>query len=643
MNQHVKTILVWVVILVALVVVIRFFSQGARAQSTLTQTEFYGRLDDGQVAEVTITGDEFGYQIEGKLKDGTAFTTYTVKDEKLLARMREKGVSIRAERPRDGTFLVSLLSWAPMLLFIGVWIFFMRQMQSGGNKALSFGKSRAKLLTPSGKKVTFADVAGCEEAKEELQEIIEFLKDPQRFQRLGGKIPKGVLLMGPPGTGKTLLARAIAGEANVPFFSISGSDFVEMFVGVGASRVRDLFEQGKKNAPCIIFIDEIDAVGRHRGAGLGGGHDEREQTLNQLLVEMDGFESNDGVILIAATNRPDVLDPALLRPGRFDRRVVVGRPDVRGREEILRVHAKRIALGEDVDLSVIARGTPGFSGADLANLVNEAALLAARRGKKKVEAEDFDVAKDKVMMGVERRSLIISEEEKRNTAYHEAGHALVAFLEPHADPLHKVTIIPRGMALGVTQQLPEDDKHTYTKEYLLATLSVMMGGRAAEELFMGHQTTGAGNDIERATEVARKMVCEWGMSEKIGPLTFGKRDEQIFLGREIARHRDYSEATAIEIDREVRRIVTEAYERARNLLEENRDALVRLAEALLEREVLDAEQIRILVEGGTLPEVEDSPGGGLGAVARAEEAPADAAREDEEPGALPGDPAPQPS
>jgi len=642
-NQHVKTILVWVVILVALVVVIRFFSQGPQARTVISQTEFYDRLDDGQVTEVRITGDEFGYQIEGKLKDGTAFSTYTVKDEKLLAELREKGVTVEAERPRDGTFLVSLLSWAPMLLFIGVWIFFMRQMQSGGNKALSFGKSRAKLLTPSSKKVTFADVAGCEEAKEELQEIIEFLKDPQRFQRLGGKIPKGVLLMGPPGTGKTLLARAIAGEANVPFFSISGSDFVEMFVGVGASRVRDLFEQGKKNAPCIIFIDEIDAVGRHRGAGLGGGHDEREQTLNQLLVEMDGFESNDGVILIAATNRPDVLDPALLRPGRFDRRVVVGRPDVRGREEILLVHAKRIVLGGDVDLSVIARGTPGFSGADLANLVNEAALLAARKGKKKVEAEDFEIAKDKVIMGVERRSLIISEEEKRNTAYHEAGHALVAFLEPHADPLHKVTIIPRGMALGVTQQLPEDDKHTYTKEYLLATLSVMMGGRAAEEMFMGHQTTGAGNDIERATELARKMVCEWGMSEKIGPLTFGKRDEQIFLGREIARHRDYSEATAIEIDREVRKIVTDAWERARSLLAENRDALVRLAEALLEREVLDAEQIRILVEGGTLPDIEETPGGGLGAEAATAGDTPEAAREDDEPGALPGDPAPQPS
>jgi len=646
-NQHVKTILVWVAILVALVVVIRFFSQGPQARTVISQTEFYKLLDQDEVAEVKITGDEFGYQIEGKLKSGadgvSAFSTYVVKDEKLLAELREKGVTVEAERPRDGTFLVSLLSWAPMLLFIGVWIFFMRQMQSGGNKALSFGKSRAKLLTPSGKKVTFADVAGCEEAKEELQEIIEFLKDPQRFQRLGGKIPKGVLLMGPPGTGKTLLARAIAGEANVPFFSISGSDFVEMFVGVGASRVRDLFEQGKKNAPCIIFIDEIDAVGRHRGAGLGGGHDEREQTLNQLLVEMDGFESNDGVILIAATNRPDVLDPALLRPGRFDRRVVVGRPDVRGREEILRVHAKRVVLGEDVDLSVIARGTPGFSGADLANLVNEAALLAARKGKKKVEAEDFEIAKDKVIMGVERRSLIISEEEKRNTAYHEAGHALVAFLEPHADPLHKVTIIPRGMALGVTQQLPEDDKHTYTKEYLLATLSVMMGGRAAEELFMGHQTTGAGNDIERATELARKMVCEWGMSEKIGPLTFGKRDEQIFLGREIARHRDYSEATAIEIDREVRKIVTEAYERATSLLEENRDALVRLAEALLEREVLDAEQIRILVEGGTLPDIEETPGGGVGAAAPAAEPAPEAAREDDEPGALPGDPAPQPS
>ncbi len=600
MNQHVKTILIWATIFIGLIVVIKFFSTPSETAEPLTQSALYEAVDQGRVQEITITGDAFGYQVDGKYKDGTAFSTYLVKDEKLIDRLREHGVSIKAEKPRDGTILVGILSWAPILLFIGIWIFFMRQMQTGGNKALSFGKSRAKLLTPQGKKITFRDVAGCEEAKQELLEIIDFLKDPQRFQRLGGKIPKGVLLMGPPGTGKTLLARAIAGEANVPFFSISGSDFVEMFVGVGASRVRDLFEQGKKNAPCIIFVDEIDAVGRHRGAGLGGGHDEREQTLNQLLVEMDGFESNDGVILIAATNRPDVLDPALLRPGRFDRRVVVGRPDVRGREEILRVHTEKIPLGE-VDLSVIARGTPGFSGADLANLVNEAALYAARLGKSAVGQDDFEIAKDKVMMGVERRSLLVSDEEKRNTAYHEAGHALIAHLEPCADPLHKVTIIPRGMALGVTQQLPEDDKHTHTRAYLEATLTVMMGGRVAEELFMEHMTTGAGNDIERATDLARRMVCEWGMSDKLGPLTFGKTDEQIFLGREIARHKDYSEQTAILIDQEVQRIVREAYDRATALLSEHREALVRLAEALLEREVLDADEIRRLVDGETLP------------------------------------------
>ncbi len=466
---------------------------------------------------------------------------------------------------------------------------------------MSFGKSRARLLTAQQKKATFKDVAGTDEAKEELQEIIEFLKDPQKFQKLGGRIPKGVLLVGPPGTGKTLLARAIAGEANVPFFSISGSDFVEMFVGVGASRVRDLFEQGKKNAPCIIFIDEIDAVGRHRGAGLGGGHDEREQTLNALLVEMDGFESNEGVILIAATNRPDVLDPALLRPGRFDRRVVVPRPDIKGREEILRVHTRKVPLAEDVDLSVIARGTPGFSGADLANLVNEAALWAARQSRKLVLMIDFEMSKDKVLMGVERKSMILSEEEKRNTAYHEAGHALVAAMTPGTDPLHKVMIIPRGMALGLTMQLPIDDKHTYTKTYLEGTLIVLMGGRSAEEIFLGHITTGAGNDIERATEIARKMVCDWGMSA-LGPLAFGKKEEAIFLGREIAQHRDYSEDTAIHIDQEVRRIVTAGYEGARTILENNRDTLERIAAALLEREVLDAVELKLLLENKPLPE-----------------------------------------
>jgi cell division protease FtsH len=497
------------------------------------------------------------------------------------------------------------------VLLLAFWIFMMRQMQSGGNKALSFGKSRARLHSSQQKKVTFKDVAGVEEAKEELQEIIEFLREPQRFQKLGGRIPKGVLLVGSPGTGKTLLARAIAGEANVPFFSISGSDFVEMFVGVGASRVRDLFEQGKKNAPCIIFIDEIDAVGRHRGAGLGGGHDEREQTLNQLLVEMDGFESNEGVILVAATNRPDVLDPALLRPGRFDRRVVVGRPDVKGREQILKVHTKKVPLADDVDLSTIARGTPGFAGADLANLVNEAALVAARQNRKVVTQFDFELAKDKVIMGVERKSLIISDEEKKNTAFHEAGHALVAALTPNADPLHKVTIIPRGMALGLTMQLPLDDKHCYNKEYLEAQLAILMGGRIAEEIFMHHITTGAGNDIERATDLARKMVCEWGMSE-LGPLSFGKREEQIFLGREIAQHRDYSESTAIRIDEQVKKLVEYGYQRARRIIEERADALERIALALLEREVLDGSEVRQLIEGetlATLPPAQKPPSG----------------------------------
>ena len=494
-----------------------------------------------------------------------------------------------------------LITWAPLLFIIAIWIFMLRQMQSGGNKALSFGKSRAKLLNNQQKRVTFKDVAGVEEAKEELQEIIEFLKEPQKFQKLGGRIPKGVLMMGPPGTGKTLLARAIAGEANVPFFSISGSDFVEMFVGVGASRVRDLFEQGKKNAPCIIFIDEIDAVGRHRGAGLGGGHDEREQTLNQLLVEMDGFESNDGVILIASTNRPDVLDPALLRPGRFDRRVVVSRPDVRGREGILKVHTRKIPLGEDVDISVIARGTPGFTGADLANLVNEAALNAARYNKKLVAMGDFELAKDKVLMGAERKSMVISNEEKRVTAYHEAGHTLVGLKVPNADPVHKVTIIPRGMALGVTQQLPEGDRHNYSQEYLLGQIAILMGGRIAEETFLGSITTGASNDIERATELARAMVCEYGMSE-MGPLTFGKKEEQIFLGREIAQHRDFSEDTAIKIDEQVKKIVTAQFERAKAIIEENRDTMIRLAECLLERESLDGVEIRRIVAGLPLDE-----------------------------------------
>jgi cell division protease FtsH len=511
--------------------------------------------------------------------------------------LRKQGVRIAARPVEQNPWYNVLLSWLPMLLFIGVWIFFMRQMQGGGAKALSFGKARARLLTEKQNRITFADVAGVEEAKEELEEIIEFLKDPQRFQKLGGRIPKGVLLMGPPGTGKTLLARAIAGEANVPFFSISGSDFVEMFVGVGASRVRDLFEQGKKHAPCIIFMDEIDAVGRHRGAGLGGGHDEREQTLNALLVEMDGFESNEGVILIAATNRPDVLDPALLRPGRFDRQVIVGRPDIRGREEILKVHVKKVPLGADVELSVLARGTPGFSGADLANLVNEAALLGARENKQFVEMKDFENAKDKVLMGVERKSLVVSEEERRTTAYHEAGHALVAKLIPGADPIHKVTIIPRGRALGVTLQLPIDEKYNYHREYLLNNIAILMGGRVAEEIVLGKISTGAGNDLERATELARKMVCEWGMSEKMGPLTFGKKEEMIFLGREIAQHQDYSEQTAQEIDQEVRRFVMDAYAYAKELLKARTEALHALAAALLEREVLEGPQIDGIVSG----------------------------------------------
>jgi cell division protease FtsH len=511
--------------------------------------------------------------------------------------LRDKNIKITARPPDQNPWYVNFFfSWGPIIFLVLVWIVFMRQMQMGGNKAMSFGKAKAKLVSDKAVKITFADVAGIEEAKTEVEEIIEFLKDPQKFSKLGGKIPKGVLLVGSPGTGKTLLAKAIAGEAGVPFFSISGSDFVEMFVGVGASRVRDLFEQAKKNAPCIIFIDEIDAVGRHRGAGLGGGHDEREQTLNALLVEMDGFEGNEGIIIIAATNRPDVLDPALLRPGRFDRQIVVPVPDVRGRNEILKVHTKNIPLAEDADLEKIARGTPGFSGADLANLVNEAALLAARKTKDKVDMSDFESAKDKVLMGVERRSMVLSDAEKKNTAYHEAGHALVAKLTPGTDPIHKVSIIPRGRALGVTQQLPIDDRYTYSRDYLEKTLNVLLGGRAAEEIALHHMTTGAGNDLERATDLARKMVTEWGMSEKLGPLTFGKKDEQIFLGREIAKHKDYSEKTAVDIDEEIKRIVTGAYERARKILEDNYDLLDALAHALLERETIEGHDIDKLIE-----------------------------------------------
>jgi cell division protease FtsH len=518
----------------------------------------------------------------------------------MLKSLESNNVSVTFKDGQGSNWPMWLFQFSPILLLGVLWFVMIRQMQTGGNKALSFGKSRARLLSMQQKKVTFKDVAGVDEAKEELREIIEFLREAQKFQKLGGRIPKGVLLVGHPGTGKTLLARAVAGEANVPFFSISGSDFVEMFVGVGASRVRDLFEQGKKNAPCIIFIDEIDAVGRHRGAGLGGGHDEREQTLNQLLVEMDGFESNEGVILIAATNRPDVLDPALLRPGRFDRRVVVPLPDVRGREEILRVHTRKIPLADDVDLSILARGTPGFSGAELSNMVNEAALNAARCNRKSVLMYDFELAKDKVLMGAERKSMLLTDEEKKVTAYHEAGHAIVAALMPHADPLHKVTIIPRGMALGVTMQLPETDKHNYTLDYLETRIAVMMGGRLAEEIFLNQMSTGAGSDIESATDMARKMVCEWGMSS-LGPLTFGKKDEQIFLGREIAQHRDFSEETAKQIDSEVRRFVNTGYENAKKLILENRDTLERIAQALLEREVLDAAELKMIIDGQQLP------------------------------------------
>ena len=573
------------------------FNKQYRREPEIIFSEFMGGVERGDVREVVIQG----HYIQGKYKNGEQFRTFEPDDPDLVKSLRAKGVKIAA-KPDDESpwYLVLLLNWLPMLLLIGVWIFFMRQMQVGGGKAMSFGKSRAKLLTENQHRVTFSDVAGVDEAKDDLQEIIAFLKEPKKFTRLGGRIPKGCLLVGAPGTGKTLLARAIAGEAGVPFFSISGSDFVEMFVGVGASRVRDLFVQGKKKAPCIIFIDEIDAVGRHRGAGFGGGNDEREQTLNQLLVEMDGFESNEGVILVAATNRPDVLDPALLRPGRFDRHVVVPRPDIRGREGILQVHTRKVPLSTDVDVSVLARSTPGFTGADLENLVNEAALLAARNDKENVSMVDLELAKDKVMMGAERRSMLISDEEKRNTAYHEAGHALVAKLLPGADPVHKVTIIPRGMALGLTQQLPVDEKHTYAKEYLLNNLVILFGGRVAEELVLEHITTGAGNDIEKATDLVRRMVCEWGMSEKLGPMTFGKKEEEIFLGRDFTQKADYSKTTAIEIDAEIRRIIQESYQRAKELLTTNLRLLHKVAEELLEKEVLDGSEIDAIVRAFSL-------------------------------------------
>jgi len=595
LNPLQKNIALWLVISLVFVFLYHLFSQPRVMQENIIYSDFLAFVEKDQVKEVQIQGE----LITGKLVNGKGFRTYMPKDADLIKTLVGKSVKIAVKPVEESPwYMTVLISWFPMLLLIGIWIFFMRQMQSGGGKAMAFGKSRARLLTAEkGRKVTFDDVAGIDEAKAELEEIIQFLRDPKKFTRLGGRIPKGVLLVGPPGTGKTLLARAIAGEANVPFLSISGSDFVEMFVGVGASRVRDLFNQGKRHAPCIIFIDEIDAVGRHRGAGLGGGHDEREQTLNQLLVEMDGFESNEGVILVAATNRPDVLDPALLRPGRFDRQVVVPLPDVKGREKILEVHAKRLPLAPDVDFQVIARGTPGFSGADIENLVNEAALYAARQGKDRVDLNDFEYAKDKVLMGTERRSMVISDEERRNTAYHEAGHTLVARLLPGTDPIHKVTIIPRGRALGITQQLPIDEKHTYTKEYLLKNISVLLGGRAAEELVLKDFTTGAGNDIERATSIARKMVCEWGMSDVMGPLSFGKKEEQIFLGRDFAVHKDYSEETAEKIDAEITRIVQRSYEEAKKLLSGNIELLHKLASSLLEKEVLTGEEIDRIIFG----------------------------------------------
>jgi cell division protease FtsH len=591
-----KNLALWLVISLMIIMLVQIFKQPDRSVSTVSYSDFLNMVENQAVVQVTIQGD----QITGTSSQGP-FKTYAPKDPELIKLMRSKGVKISVKPEENSSWFQVFLSWVPMLLLIGVWIFFMRQMQVGGGKALSFGKSRARLMTDSQERVTFDDVAGIDEAKEELEEIIQFLRDPKKFTRLGGRIPKGVLLVGAPGTGKTLLARAIAGEAGVPFFSISGSDFVEMFVGVGASRVRDLFVQGKKHAPCIIFIDEIDAVGRHRGAGLGGGHDEREQTLNQLLVEMDGFESNEGVILISATNRPDVLDPALLRPGRFDRQVMVPVPDIKGREAILKVHAKKTVLGDNVDILSLARGTPGFTGADLENMVNEAALMAARRNKEKVEMIDFEDAKDKVLMGAERRSMIISDEEKRTTAYHESGHTLVAKLLPNTDPIHKVTIIPRGRALGLTQQLPIDEKHTYPKDFLVNNICIFMGGRAAEEIVLGIQTTGAGNDIERATILARKMVCDFGMSEGLGPLSFGKREEQIFLGREISQHRDYSELTAQKIDEEVLKIVTAAYEKTSQLIKDNIDTLHLMAKTLLEKETLDGKAIDEIIARSAKP------------------------------------------
>ncbi len=589
-----KSIVIWILFGLMMILVFNLL-ETSKPDDEIVFSDFIAKLQQDEVSEVTIKKPE--NLIVGTMKSGTKFKSYAPDYPDLIKELREKNVKISAKPDHTPWYMNILFNFGPVILLVILWVFFMRQMQTGGNKALSFGRSRAKLISEKGIKVTFADVAGIEEAKEEVQEIIAFLKDPQRFQKLGGKIPKGVMLVGPPGSGKTLLARAIAGEAGVPFFSISGSDFVEMFVGVGASRVRDLFEQAKKSSPCIIFIDEIDAVGRHRGAGLGGGHDEREQTLNQLLVELDGFDPNEGIIVLASTNRPDVLDPALLRPGRFDRQVVVPHPDVKGRLEIIKVHIKKIPLDENVNMEVLARGTPGFSGADLANLINEAALNAARQSKTKVEMIDFEDAKDKVMMGKERKSMILSEDEKNNTAHHEAGHALVAKLTPGTDPLHKVSIIPRGMALGITQQLPIDDRYTYSREYILNTLAVLLGGRAAEEIALGHMTTGAGNDLQRATDLSRKMVCEWGMSDRLGPITFGKREEQIFLGKEIMKHKDYSEKTAEDIDEEVKVIITERYKYAKDLLSNNKATLLKLAQALRDKETLDGVEIEAIIQG----------------------------------------------
>jgi len=596
LNQFQKNIALVLTVVLVFLLVWQLYNQPKSGTKDIIYSEMVAHLEKGEISEVTVQGDN----ISGKLTNGSLFKTYAPKDDKLVAQLREKGIKITAKPDEESPWLTILISWAPMILLIGIWIFFMRQMKAGGGKAMSFGKSRARLITDKSKRVTFADVAGIDEAKSELEEVIDFLKDPKKYTKLGGRIPKGLLLVGPPGTGKTLLARAIAGEAEVPFLTISGSDFVEMFVGVGASRVRDLFSQAKKNAPCIIFIDEIDAVGRHRGAGLGGGHDEREQTLNQLLVEMDGFESNEGVILISATNRPDVLDPALLRPGRFDRQVVVPLPDVKGREKIFEVHARKTPVAEDVNFAVLARGTPGTSGADIENLINEAVLNAARSNKDKIHMSDFEFAKDKILMGAERKTMVISDEEKKNTSYHEIGHALVARMLPGTDPIHKVTIIPRGRALGLTQQLPIDEKHTYPKKYLENNISILLGGRAAEELVLHDFTTGAGNDIERATNLSRKMVCEWGMSEKMGPLSYGKKEEQIFLGREFATHKDYSEDTAKKIDEEVMAIVSRNYERAKKILSDHIDILHRLSGELLEKEVLNGSEIDALI-GDALP------------------------------------------